>query len=320
MATDFLGIKSSTYTKPKAMKIPTIKKVKTAKPSKVYEPKTPIAKEPQVPQTGGFFLPNLSGDHSAGNVRQTPINPTDLVNKEYVDSSIPANVSLFFTENSSDIGGVYLDMEVSPVTDTEESTLTAIPGSSAGTLMATFATLLADRVIGEIVELPVGVYGFHVHCEASSADKLSMYAEIYHRNAGGTETLLLTTEDSNLIPTTKGSITFHGSLLTEKEWVSTDRIVIKLYGKNNSAASRNLTIYVEGDTASRSELPAIRATPISTGFLKDYEADIGVGLQLTQDNSSADTQYTAQVLYNTDDTPPAAGGFPVGTIYIQYTN
>ena len=25
------------------------------------------------------------------------------------------------------------------------------------------------------------------------------------------------------------------------------------------------------------------------------------------------------VLYNTDDTPPAASGFPVGTIYIQYT-
>jgi len=58
---------------------------------------------------------------------------------------------------------------------------------------------------------------------------------------------------------------------------------------------------------------------IPTNYLKDDAADIGVGLQLTQDNSSADTQFTPQVLYNTDATPPAASGFPIGTIYVQYT-
>jgi hypothetical protein len=39
----------------------------------------------------------------------------------------------------------------------------------------------------------------------------------------------------------------------------------------------------------------------------------------TGDNSSADTAYVPMVLYNTDATPPAASGFPIGTIYIQYT-
>ena len=58
---------------------------------------------------------------------------------------------------------------------------------------------------------------------------------------------------------------------------------------------------------------------IPTNYLKDDAADIGVGLQLTQDNSTADTQFTPQVLYNTDATPPAASGFPIGTIYVQYT-
>lgn len=43
------------------------------------------------------------------------------------------------------------------------------------------------------------------------------------------------------------------------------------------------------------------------------------GVILTGDNSSTDTQFTPQVLYNTDATPPAASGFPIGTIYIQYT-
>jgi len=37
------------------------------------------------------------------------------------------------------------------------------------------------------------------------------------------------------------------------------------------------------------------------------------------DESSADTIYVAGVLYGTDDTPPTASGFPIGTIYIQYT-
>jgi hypothetical protein len=60
-------------------------------------------------------------------------------------------------------------------------------------------------------------------------------------------------------------------------------------------------------------------TQAHSDYLLNSEADVGVGLTLTGDNSSADTQYTAQVLYNTDATPPAASGFPVGTIYIQYT-
>ncbi len=252
--------------------------------------RTPLSKK-FVPQASlvsdELYIPNHSGMLDAGKVHRTPTDELDPVNKEYVDDNIPANLSLFFTENGSDIGGVYLDMEVSPVTDPEENILTAIPANSTGTLMATFATLLADSTIGGIVELPVGIYGFHVHCEASSAAKLSMHAELYHRNAGGTETLLLTTEDSNLIPIAKGSIAFHGTLSTEKEWTSTDRIVVKLYGKNNSAAARNLTIYVEGDTASRAALPAIRG--IATGGFTGTAGSIpfvAADGTLTEDNSN----------------------------------
>ena len=200
-----------------------------------------------------------------GTITHTPTEHIDIVNKKYVDDNIPANIDLFLTENGSDLGGVYLDMEVDPVTAAEENTLTAIPANSTGTLMASFATLLNDSVIDGIVELPVGLYSFHIHCIASSATKLSMYAEIYHRTVGGTETLLLTTEDSDLISIIKGSIGFHGTLATEKEWIAGDRIVVKLYGKNNSAASRNLTIYVEGNTASRTELPAIKGSSVGTG-------------------------------------------------------
>lgn len=42
-----------------------------------FEPKTPIASE--------MFLPNLSGDHSKGNVRTTPTQDLNIPNKKYVD-------------------------------------------------------------------------------------------------------------------------------------------------------------------------------------------------------------------------------------------
>ena len=60
-------------------------------------------------------------------------------------------------------------------------------------------------------------------------------------------------------------------------------------------------------------------TQAHSDYLLNSGVDEGVGLTLTGDNSSVDTAYVPMVLYNTDATPPAASGFPIGTIYIQYT-
>ena len=59
-------------------------------------------------------------------------------------------------------------------------------------------------------------------------------------------------------------------------------------------------------------------TQAHSDYLKNNAVDVGVGLTLTGDNSSADTAYVPMVLYGTDATPPAASGFPIGTEYIQY--
>ncbi len=42
--------------------------------------------ESRVPIMTEMFLPNLSGDHSAGNVQKTPVAATDIANKAYVDA------------------------------------------------------------------------------------------------------------------------------------------------------------------------------------------------------------------------------------------
>jgi len=61
-------------------------------------------------------------------------------------------------------------------------------------------------------------------------------------------------------------------------------------------------------------------TQAHSDYLLNSGADSAVGpITITADNSSADTAYVPMVLYNTDATPPAASGFPVGTLYVQYT-
>jgi len=61
-------------------------------------------------------------------------------------------------------------------------------------------------------------------------------------------------------------------------------------------------------------------TQAHTDYLLNSGADSAVGpLTITADNSTADQAYVPMILYNTDENPPAASGFPVGTLYVQYT-
>jgi len=61
-------------------------------------------------------------------------------------------------------------------------------------------------------------------------------------------------------------------------------------------------------------------TQAHSDYLLNSGTDIAVGpITITADNSTADQAYVPMVLYNTDAVPPAASGFPIGTLYIQYT-
>jgi hypothetical protein len=49
--------------------------------------------ESRVPIMSEMFIPNLSGDHSHGNVQRTPTAAKDIVNKEYVDTALLGNLT-----------------------------------------------------------------------------------------------------------------------------------------------------------------------------------------------------------------------------------
>ncbi|KKL65244.1 hypothetical protein LCGC14_2156900, partial [marine sediment metagenome] len=125
------------------------------------------------------------------------------------------------------------------------------------TLIASFASILNEEEINALEILESGIYDYHAHAEGATANNLFIYYEFYHRTSGGTETLLGTSHDSGELTTSEADIDLHAIIESEKAFVSGDRIVIKVYGRNDGGAAKNITIYMEGDTAARVEFPAI---------------------------------------------------------------
>ena len=229
-------------------------------------------KHPILPAGDGFVVPNHSGDHSAGRVDSVPDEELDLVNKEYVDSIATRDViDLFLTNNASDIAN-YKDLEIDVITATEETITQAITANST-TLIASFASILNEPEVDEIKLLESGIYDYHAHIETNFGQGMTAFWEFYHRTAAGAETLLGTSHDSPILTSIETEYDLHISITSETAFVAGDRIVAKVYGRNIGNATKNITISMEGDTASRFEFP---------GF-------ISPGRFLLKDGSNADT-------------------------------
>ena len=96
-------------------------------------------------------------------------------------------------------------------------------------------------------------------------------------------------------------------------------IVTTILDEDAMGTNSNTALATQQSIKAYSDAHSTDNTQAHTDYLINSAADVGVGLTLTGDNSSVDTTYVPMVLYNTDDTPPAANTVPRGTIYIQYT-
>ncbi len=222
-----------------------------------------------------------------GTIQHIPVNEKDTVNKEYVDSvSGRQAVDLFLTaDGSGDVGG-YFNLVVDVDTSAEQTIAQTITANST-TLIASFASILDEEEIDNITLLESGVYGLHLHALAAVAKGMRLYFEFYKRVvAGGTETLLGTSHDTGILSTIEEQYEVHASITNDTAFESGDRIVIKVYGRNDTAANRSITIHMEGDTASRVEFPGfispgnyvLRAGDTMTGTL--FLDTIGTGLDV----------------------------------------
>lgn len=105
--------------------------------------------------------------------------------------------------------------------------------------------------------IPDGVAHMHLHVHKHSGTKaLRCYAELYHRTAGGVETLIGTTALSELLPTDDAFTQDLTAVVSETDIDEADYVVAKLYAVVSGGGSDPvLGVHIEGTTFSRLELP-----------------------------------------------------------------
>ena len=242
-----------------------------------------------------------------GTITKVPVEEIDIVNKEYVDSVVRGDVELFLTEDASGIG-TYFDLTIDNTGNPEENTVQAITAGST-TLIASYASILNETEIEAITDLEAGIYAMHIHASSNFPIGMTLYFEFYRRTAGGTETLLGTSHDSNTLGTSESQEELHANITTDLIWDTGDRVVVKVYGRNGNAASKNITIFVEGDTLSRVAFPAfIPPTFVGPHTIVSHSDTTATGTELNTltDNSMADALHRHSELSASDGTPDQA--------------
>jgi hypothetical protein len=192
-----------------------------------------------------------------------------------------------YTDIASDIGGYYQAVSLPSYTVGAIGDIPTVVTTSP-TLMGAFATNIG---FPNITVIPAGLVSYHVDTEkVAGSNNYYIYAELYKRSSGGTETLLATSDVStqyasnNLI-----NQTVTGFISTNTFLLSTDRLVTKWYGVMLSA-SATIHLYFDDATSARTTFPA--PTVDATNFVPYTGATLDIDLG-TKNISVADEVYGA---------------------------
>lgn len=241
-----------------------------------------------------------------GTIEKTPVNNNDIVNKAYVDSliggggidwTIDQSPLVIHANNYVDNNTTYVssDFNHNELSNTHNLTTDInLDSITEGTTNKFFTATEKTKLTG--IEEGADVTDATNVASAGAA----MSGGAFHDSFSDF------VANEHIDWTAESAGTVHATNYTNTTY--TAGTGLSLIGTEFSST---ITQYQDSD--------AVSAVATADDYLKNNEVDTGVGLVLTGDNSTADTQFTAQVLYGTDATPPAASGFPIGTIYIQYT-
>lgn len=127
-----------------------------------------------------------------------------------------------------------------------EQTIATVVGAGATATIQSFQT---PSGVPNTTNIPAGLWQFYLHFSGTSGDSWDVYAEVYKRDLGGIETLLLTTDA--ILTTTLTAIPT--MILTDGVFpastvLTTDRIVVKVLAINLSGVSQTITFHTEGST------------------------------------------------------------------------
>lgn len=188
------------------------------------------------------------------------------------DLPIPGLFTDFLYNTASDITGYKL-MSPTHSAGGVQSVNASISG--AGTVIEEFATASGSPNLDFLND---GLYHVHIHAAKTAGTKIAtLYAEIYRRTSGGTETLLGTT---STISDVAGSETEYDLDMSriEADLDLTDRLVVKILSSPSGGGSTpTVTIYYEGTTFSRLEFPGQVNGAASSGNVWPLPDKLNIG-------------------------------------------
>lgn len=191
-------------------------------------------------------------------------NEKQLVNKEYVDSSINFIADYYFINTISDIGGIYYQMVDTDLGEPASTLVKSSLGAGAGQVLYNFITpALGVDLISK------GVYTGHIHATKTSGTRsVNLYFELFSRTSGGTETLLATSDLSPALTGTNTSYNITANITNNVTINLTDRLVIKWFANVGSSGSAvDVTLYLEDNYNSLLEIP-IQSSFLSQIYLR----------------------------------------------------
>lgn len=290
----------------------------------------------------GLSVPSSNGDSIRATTKITETNLETAYDHSQVTSGNPHNVSAsdvgaysqeetnalfggvnrsFFLSNDAD--GVIAGY--SKLYDKKSSlgtlaTITASAVSADDTLIEEFIT---ESTQPDFTTLVAGIYDLHIHANVSAVtgnNTIRLYYKLYKRTTGDVETLLITSEQTNVLGTSETQYVIGGNLDEDETIDASDRLVLKIYANVDTVGGANpdVNLYVEGVTASRI---AIKAE--MSAFDSRYESK-KTGASVTEfsiDGTLADNSDTAvptekavktyadtKIANVVDDTTPELGG------------
>jgi hypothetical protein len=138
----------------------------------------------------------------------------------------------------------YREFSPTPTSAAEQSSGISINNGAT----ATIAEFLSPLGLPNVNVLPGGIWAFHLHSNKTTSNaSFQIFAEVWKRSSGGTETLLFTTDSEPVLstsPTINMQICdayFSGCPLDVS-----DRILVKVNATNTSNQAHTITLYTEG--------------------------------------------------------------------------
>jgi hypothetical protein len=229
-------------------------------------------------------------------------------------TGIAPTVQVYETANiASGINGYYTNQWLGDYTQGTLGNVTATVSTTA-TFIAGFITELGYP---NITVLPIGTILVNVDTQKGGGGRAySVYAEIYARTTGGTETLLTTTDTSSAF--TVNTIiqqSVFAYILSPVTLASTDRIVVKIYGQVNTGTA-DISVRFDGGTESALQLPALPAS------ISNFVPYTGATANLNLGSNSLETTGNitgAYILGNGSQLTSLTGGFVTGEVAFAAT-